>query len=71
MKEYIRKWGMNMEIKKCCRNCSLFPCTLEECDIHNEQGCRDFESTVQKQLKDIQMKLVKQDGLIWKFERID
>lgn len=60
-----------MENKKSCRNCSLFPCTLEECDIHNEQGCKDFESTVQKELKDMQMKLVKQDGLIWEFERVD
>lgn len=37
-----------------CKNCALCPCTLEECDIHNEVGCRDFESTVEKELKDIQ-----------------
>ena len=61
---------MNMNEKR-CRNCSKFPCTLEECDIHNEQGCRDFESTVQKELKDMQMKLVKQDGYKWEFERGD
>lgn len=57
--------------EKKCKNCSKFPCERKECDIHNEQGCRDFESTVQKELKDIQMKLVKQDGYMWKFERID
>lgn len=61
---------MSMNEKK-CKNCSLFPCTLKECDIHNEQGCKDFESTVQKELKDMQMKLVKQEGLIWEFERVD
>lgn len=59
-----------MENRK-CKNCSHFICARPECDIHNEQGCRDFESTVQKELKDMQMKLVKQDGLIWKFERVD
>ena len=59
-----------MENKR-CKNCALFPCTLEECDIHNEVGCRDFESTVQKELKDMQMKLVKHDGLKWEFERVD
>lgn len=60
-----------MENKKGCRNCSLYPCTLKECDIHNEQGCRDFESTVQKELKDMQMKLVKQEGKVWKFEYLN
>lgn len=54
-----------MENKK-CKNCSLFPCTLKECDIHNEQGCRDFESTVQNT-----MKLIRHEGLIWEFERVD
>lgn len=60
-----------MENKKGCKNCSLFPCTLEECDIHNEQGCRNFKSTVQKELKDMQMKLVRHDGYKWEFERVD
>ena len=54
-----------------CRNCSLFPCTRKECDIFSEKACEVFESTVQKELKDMQMKLVKQDGYIWEFERVD
>lgn len=53
-----------------CRNCTNYPCTREECDIHNEYGCIEFESTVQKELKEMQMKLVKQEGYIWKFEYI-
>lgn len=61
---------MNMENKK-CKNCILYPCLKKECDIHNKQGCRDFESTVQKELKDMTMKLVEQEDLIWKFERVD
>lgn len=47
-----------------CRNCTNYPCTREECDIHNEYGCIEFESTVQKELKEMQMKLVKQEGYI-------
>ena len=59
-----------MENRK-CKNCSKFPCTRKECDIFSEKACEVFESTVQKELKDMQMKLVKQDGYIWKFERIN
>lgn len=61
---------MNMN-EKICRNCSKFPCERKECDIFSEKACEVFESTVQKELKDMQMKLVKQDGYMWKFERID
>jgi len=61
---------MNMNEKR-CKNCSKFPCTRKECDIFSEKACEVFESTVQKELKDMQMKLVKQDGYKWKFERVD
>lgn len=54
-----------------CRNCANYPCTREECNIHNEYSCIEFESTVQKELKDMQMKLVKQEGYIWKFEYLN
>lgn len=49
-----------------CRNCANYPCTREECNIYNEYGCIEFESTVKREM----LKLVKQEGLNWKFERI-
>lgn len=40
-----------MEDKK-CKNCRWFPCTKFECNIGSKNGCLDFESTVQKELKE-------------------
>ena len=54
-----------MENKK-CKNCSNFPCERKECDIFSETACEIFESTVQNT-----MKLIRHEGLIWKFERVD
>lgn len=55
-----------MENRK-CKNCSHYACTRKECDIHNENGCEEFESTVHREM----LKLVRHDGYIWEFERID
>lgn len=54
-----------MENKK-CKNCTYFPCTKKECDIHNENGCRNFKSTVQNT-----MKLIRHEGLIWEFKHLN
>ena len=54
-----------------CKNCSKFPCTRKECDIHNENGCEIFGSTVQREIRETQMKLVRHEGVIWEFERVD
>ncbi len=47
---------------KRCRDCAYMPCTKEECDIENQNGCNDFESQIAK--------LVKVDGLNYKFEEV-
>lgn len=57
---------MNMNDRK-CKNCSHYACTRKECDIHNENGCEEFESTVKREM----LKLVRHDGYKWKFERVD
>ena len=39
-----------------CRNCRYFPCMKVCCGI-DEEGCNDFESNVQAEIKEIDKKV--------------
>ena len=47
---------------KRCRDCANFPCLKVQCSIGNKEGCEDFKSQMAK--------LVKVDGLNYKFEEV-
>lgn len=45
-----------MEKNKKCKNCIYFPCLKVQCSIGNKEGCDNFVSVIEKELKEIDKK---------------
>lgn len=45
-----------MENKKDCKYCYYFPCLKVQCSFGNQEGCDNFVSIVEKELKEIDKK---------------
>lgn len=43
-----------MEEERSCRTCRYFPCTKPQCEL-TKQGCNDYESIVEAEIKRIGM----------------
>lgn len=39
-----------VQMKK-CQTCRYFPCTKIQCNIENKEGCNDYRSIVQEEIK--------------------